>query len=126
MLKGKLPVKSLLGCFAGALMCTTLPASAVVDCAGEVSSLSLQLNNVGTVTLSLAGGPAYTYLCDIDGPGRNGVSPQVCRTMYATLLTAKATNKKVTIRFYDHNACSAVPAWANSGALGWTVLLTES
>ena len=100
-------------------------AHAQIDCIGEVTNLSLQLNTAGTITLSLSGGPSYTYLCDIDGAGRNGVSPAVCRTMYATLMTAKTTGKKVSIRFYDYNTCGSIPAWANSGNLGWTVLLTD-
>jgi hypothetical protein len=110
------------------LACSGLLANvsqAVVDCTGEVASLSLQLNTVGTVTLSLVGGPGYTYLCDVDGPGRNAVSATVCRTMYATLMTAKMTGKKVTIRFNDYNSCAAIPAWTNSGSLGWTELLKD-
>lgn len=95
-----------------------------VDCAGTVDNLSLQMDTSGTVTLSLSGGPAYTYLCNVDGV-RNNVSPTVCRAMYATLATAKATGKKVSIRFYDYASCSAIPAWTNSGTLGWTVLLFD-
>jgi len=95
-----------------------------VDCTGTVDNLSLQLNSVGTVTISLSGGPTATYLCDVDGTSaRNGVSPTVCRTMFSTLLTAKTTGKKVLIRFQDYTSCSAVPAWANAGTVGWTQLL---
>lgn len=113
-----------LGVFVGFLLFSGM-SSAAVDCAGEVTNLSLQLTSEGPVTLSLSNGPSYTYLCNIDGSARNGVSPTVCRTMYATLVTAKTTGKKVSIRFYDYNDCSAIPAWANSGSLGWTVLLTD-
>jgi hypothetical protein len=95
-----------------------------IDCAGTVDNLSLQLDTSGTVTLSLSGGPAFTYLCNLDGI-RNGVSPVVCRAMYASLMAAKTTGKRVSIRFYDYATCSAIPAWANSGALGWTVLLFD-
>ena len=95
-----------------------------VDCTGTVNNLSLQLNSTGTVTLSLAGGPTMTYLCDVDGTAnRNGVSPTVCKTMYSTLMAAKVSGKKVLIRFYDHESCSSVPAWDNAGSLGWTKLL---
>lgn len=95
-------------------------AQAMVDCTGTVTNLSLQLNATGTVTLSLSGGPNWVYLCDVDGAGRNGVSPTVCRTMYASLLAAQQTGKPVLIRFYDHAACDAIPGWADAGALGWT------
>lgn len=102
-----------------------LPARSAVDCKGSVSNLSVQLNAVGTITLSLSGGPTYTYLCNVGEGSLNGVSPSVCKTMYATLLTAKATNKQVNIRFYDYDSCSAVPSWGNAGALGWTQVLLD-
>lgn len=109
-------------------MCA-ISSKAEIDCKGTVDNLSLQLNNIGTVTLSLSGGPNYTYLCEIDGAGGgaglNGVSPAVCRSMYATLVLAKSLGKKVTIRFYNHNTCTAVPSWGNAGPLGWTQLLVD-
>src|SRR5258706_11593266 len=100
-------------------------AHSVVDCTGTVLNLSLALNATGEVTLSLSGGPTVTYLCTIDGPGLNGVSTAVCRSMYATLMAAKLTGKKVLIRFNDYNTCSAVPAWAPAGSVGWTQLLLD-
>jgi hypothetical protein len=101
---------------------------ATIDCTGTVENLSLQLNTVGVVTLSLSGGPTYTYLCQIDGvsgAGLNGVSPAVCKTMYSTLALAKATGKKVLIRFYNYDTCAAVPSWGNAGPVGWTQLLLD-
>jgi hypothetical protein len=110
---------------ATALLVTSSSVPAAVDCVGLVTSLSLDLNASGTVTLSLAGGPSYTYLCNIDGTALNGVSPAVCRTMYASLLLAKTTGKRVSIRFYDHDSCVAVTPWANSGTLGWTIMALD-
>lgn len=108
------------------LLSTWSNAYSEVDCVGTVDSLSMQLDSVGTVTISLSGGPSHTYLCDVDGTSaRNGVSPAVCRTMFSTLLTAKATGKKVLIRFIDHSSCSAVPGWASAGRLGWTAFLLD-
>lgn len=115
-------------CLLASLTLMSSNALALIDCAGEVSSLSLQLNTSGTVTLSLTGGPTSIYLCDVDGDTpnpRNSVSPTVCRTMYATLVAARTTGKKVSIRFYDYNSCAAIPSWTNAGGLGWTVLLTD-
>ncbi|MBQ0935111.1 hypothetical protein [Ideonella paludis] len=108
-----------------ALMFGHQMARSQVDCTGAVTNLSLQLNAQGTVTLSLSGGPSMTYLCDIDGVGRNGVAPAVCRAMYASLLTAKTSGKKVLIRFYDYPTCAAVPAWGSAGALGWTQIALD-
>lgn len=105
------------------------PASAAVDCTGTVTNLSLQLSLYGTVTLSLSGGPQTTYLCNVDGnlgdPNSNGVPPGVCKTMFSVLMAARLSGKKVTIRFYDHDSCAAVPGWASAGTLGWTVLLHD-
>jgi len=98
-------------------------AHAAVDCTGTVTSLSVQLGGEGTVTLSLSGGPTYTYLCDIAGIERNGVDRTVCKVMYASLLAAKATNKQVLIRFNNYNLCTDVPPWADAGSLGWTRIL---
>lgn len=107
------------------LLAMSLPAQAVVDCTGTVDNLSLHLDNSGTVTVSLSGGPSFVYLCTIDGAGTNGVSPAVCRSMYSTLALAKSMGKKVLIRFYNHSACTAIPAWAQAGQLGWTQLLLD-
>jgi hypothetical protein len=102
----------------------TAQAHAVVDCTGTVTNLSIQLDAYGTVTLGLSSGPAYTYLCLINGD-YNGVAAIVCRTMYATLMSAKLSGKRVLIRFYDHATCAAVPNWAPAGSLGWTQLLLD-
>ena len=88
----------------------SLPANAAVDCTGTVDNLSMHLDSTGTVTVSLSGGPSFVYLCTIDGPATNGVSPSVCRSMYSTLVLAKAMGKKVLIRFYNHTSCAAIPA----------------
>ena len=101
----------------GLLLGWVTPVFGVVDCQGTVQSLSMALSTSGTVTLSLSGGPSFTYLCDTAGSGRNAVDPGVCKTMYATLLLTKAMNKQVVLRFYDYPTCAAVPSWANAGTL---------
>jgi hypothetical protein len=118
-------VRSLMAATCGGLallFCTS--ASAAIDCQGTVDNLSLDLSTSGVVTVSLSGGPSWVYLCTIDA-ANNGVSPTVCRTMYSTLALAKATGKKVLIRFYDHQSCTAIPSWAWAGQLGWTRVLID-
>ena len=95
-----------------------------IDCAGTVTSLSLQLDTGGVVTLSLSGGPAYTYLCSIESV-INNVPPNVCKTFFGVLTVAKLTGKKVLIRFHDYDSCVAVPEWGNAGTLSWTMLLLD-
>ena len=112
---------------AGAVLLAAMaaPVSAVVECAGIVDNLSLQMDTSGTVTLSLSGGPTYVYLCTVDGAGMNAVSPVVCRTMYNTLALAKITGKRVLIRFHNYNSCAAIQSWAPAGVLICTQLLLD-
>ena len=107
------------------LLCLGVPGHAMVDCTGKVTNLSLQLGDTGTITLSISGGPTYTYLCDIAGGGRNGVAPEVCKAMYATLLAAKSMNRQVLIRFNDYSSCAAAPSWDAAGSVGWTQLMLD-
>jgi len=101
-------------------------AFAAVDCRGEITYLSLHLVIYGTVTVGLQGGPNATYVCDVDGPiVRNGVSPTVCRMLYATLVAAKTTGKQVVMRFHNFNSCSEVPSGHDSGPVDWAQLLTD-
>ena len=103
------------------LMAVYVHASAV-DCQGTVDTLSFQMDGSGTVTLSLSGGPTYTYICNTLGT-LNGVPAADCRTMYATLMAAKLTGKQVLIRFYNYSTCATVPSWGASGPMGWTMVL---
>lgn len=108
-----------------ALLLCIFPTHAAIDCVGTITNLSLQLSTEGTVTLSLSDGPSYTYLCDTAGSGSSGVSPTVCRAMYATLLASKLSGKRVLIRFNDYSSCGAVPSWGNAGSLGWTQVVLD-
>ena len=95
------------------------------DCEGFVTLLSLSLDSQEKITLSLDGGPSNVYLCSIGPTEINDVPAEACRAFYATLMAAKITDKKVLIRFYDHNSCASIPAWANVGRLGWTKVLRD-
>jgi hypothetical protein len=103
----------------------TFSTHAAIDCVGLITNLSLQMGAEGTLTLSLQDGPSYTYLCDIASSGRNGVSPTVCRAMYATLLASKLSGKRILIRFNDYSSCGSVPSWGNAGSLGWTQVVVD-
>ena len=101
-------------------------ANADIDCVGNVVGLSLQMTTTGVVTVSLAGGPTAVYLCAVDGGAYNGVSPEVCKAMYSTLMAAKLSNKKMLIRFSGNYAsCSSIPSWAAAPMHGWTSVLTD-
>jgi hypothetical protein len=106
------------------LLFVSAEAFAVVDCTGHVSTLSMNFDPQGVVTLSLTGGPSVTYICAM-GEAANGISKEMCKHIYATLLVHKLTNKRITIRFINHSTCAAVPAWNWAGEMGWTMLLQD-
>ena len=99
-------------------------ASADIDCTGKVTSLTVQLDTVGAVTIALEGGPNMVNICGV-GSSYNNVAPEVCKAMYSTLLAAKLSNKKILMRFYGNYAsCGAIPAWT-AVPVGWNQVLID-
>jgi hypothetical protein len=89
-------------------------AHAAYFCTGTVTSVAVATN--GTVTVTGIQGLESAALCNITGTA-NSITPELCRTIYATLLTAKLTNRPVTFAYNDALSCSTHPAW---GVLtGW-------
>ena len=78
-------------------------------CTGKVTGLAI--SKTGLVTVSGIQGLNAAVLCVI-GSTANGVSPELCRTIYATLLTAYLTDKPVTFAYDDALTCSSHPSWA--------------
>ncbi|KGJ93326.1 hypothetical protein [Colwellia psychrerythraea] len=101
-------------------------SNAEVDCKGKISRLALQINN-GVVILGLVGGPNAAQLCSIkDTENYNGVASEVCRTLYGTLLAAKASDKNTTIRFYSHDSCTTPElSWKAAGTLGYSAHMQD-
>jgi hypothetical protein len=89
-------------------------ASANYFCTGTVTSVAVQPN--GTVMVTGIQGLDSAALCNISTTANN-ISPDLCRTIYATLLTAKLTNRPVTFAYDDALTCSTHPAWAT--LTGW-------
>lgn len=85
------------------------------ECTGTIDWVSL--NPEGTVTVSSqSSGLAVFYVCQIDST-QNGVSPNICNAMLATLLSAKATGAQVTWGFSDSVGCNR--ATFNGGNWYW-------
>src|SRR4051812_41271508 len=72
-------------------------------CTGQVGALAL--NPSGLVTVSIGTYASFVYLCQV-GATYQGIAPDVCKAIYATLLTAKATGKNVDIYFSDGGSCT--------------------
>lgn len=88
-------------------------ASANYSCSGTVDSLAL--NPSGVLTVSI-GSLQNVYLCQI-GTTRNGVPSDVCKAIFAHLLSAKTTGKLVQLQFNDGLTCSTHASW--SDLAGW-------
>ena len=79
-------------------------------CTGQVSYLGLE--GGGNVVVALTNGPTIHSMCNIVNQGEYTVAPAVCKTMYATLLAAKLTERQVTIYYADNGyTCNTFPNW---------------
>ena len=96
-------------------------ASAVgAYCTYKVAKVSIEPG--GTVAASLtgqSGSVLYTILCNVD-LAYAGISPSVCKPIYALLLVAKNTQQDTGWWFDSPTAfsCSS-PSWIQLKSLGW-------
>jgi hypothetical protein len=85
-------------------------ANAAYMCSGNVTYLGVDVNGDVTVALSST---AIHKICNINGAtdGFRATTP-VCKTFYASILTARLQSKSISI-YYDDNgySCSTMPAW---------------
>jgi hypothetical protein len=98
--------------------------SSAYSCTGTIDWVSL--NPAGVITVSSqSSGMATFYVCQI-GQAQDGVPPEVCSSMLATLLTAKATGAQVIWSFDDSsNTCNRASYnggnwyWLGGSPLSW-------
>ena len=89
-------------------------------CTGKLSVVSI--GRGGTVLIKGPGGLPYVYLCNTESK-QNGVEPSACKTMYSTLLTAKAQDKPVDITFNPSiSSCSGLTGWRYAANINWVML----
>lgn len=98
--------------YALALLIPTI-AHANYACTGTVTNLALNPSGVVTATV---GSLQNVYLCQI-GTTRNGVPSDVCKAIFAQLLSAKNTGTLVRFIFSDSLTCTTHPGW--SDLAGW-------
>ena len=77
-------------------------------CSGPVTGLTT--SPVGLVVAESMGGVSWAYVCQL-GTNYNGVTPEACKAIHATLLTAQLTGKQVTLWFTDGGNCASHQAW---------------
>lgn len=86
----------------------------VYICQSHLLSVSLAPN--GLVAVTMHGSFEAVYVCQI-GATFNGVSPEVCKVIYQTLLDALFRGRSVEWWFDDNLSCWEHPAW--SPLTGW-------
>jgi len=92
-------------------------AKANYTCAGNVKGVSINPKN-GDLLAESIGPLVWPKLCNLETEMSN-VSPETCKIIYSTLLTAQTANKKVTLWFNDGKDCttSSHPPWET--LTGW-------
>lgn len=94
--------KQLLILFLSILFSST--AAFAYTCAGKVSGVSIEATS-GHVLVEKIGPLSWPRLCSVDRE-YNGISPEACRTVYSTLLTAQTTQRDVVLWFNDGKDCT--------------------
>ena len=84
-------------------------ANANYMCVGTVTYLGIDLG--GDLTVGTSASPIHK-ICNFNG-GAGRASGATCKSVYASLLSAKLTGKPVAI-YYDDNGynCGSLPAWS--------------
>ena len=84
------------------------------SCVGGVNGV--HVDESGYISASSVAGMSWVYFCSVSET-YNGVTPQTCKVIYASLLSAQLANKNVRLWFYDTGNCSTHPAWQQ--LTGW-------
>ena len=84
-------------------------AQAFYICSGPVTGVTISPS--GLVVPENMGGFSWVYVCQL-GTNYNGVTPEACKAIYATLLIAQMYGKQVRLWFADDGNCASHPAWA--------------
>jgi hypothetical protein len=115
-------VHTLVACLA--FLATHSAHAVASQCAYKVTKVSHHLGGWVYASFASPGGPMlldYMLLCNVDSAA-GGISASTCKSMLATLLTAKASQSTVVMWFDQPTAfsCSTTLSWANLGqSTGW-------
>ena len=90
-------------------------AASAYGCTGTLDSVSLNPSGVITVS-STASQLRVFYVCQI-GATENGVDPNTCKAILASLIAAKEAGEQVQWQFNDSLSCQTHPRW--TWLTGW-------
>jgi hypothetical protein len=80
-------------------------------CSGVPVQISIDLKSGDLFIGGTFGGMNWPRLCNLRGTSPNGIPVESCRALHATLISAKAMNKAVSLGTTGTQACNAFPGW---------------
>lgn len=86
------------------------------SCAGTVRGTTVHPTNGTIYVESIGADIRWPIICSLVSD-YGGVSPETCKSIHATLLTAQTTGKKVRFWFNDDGDCTTHRAWGQ--LTGW-------
>jgi hypothetical protein len=107
-----------------ALVAATLfgsSAFAAQECVGTVQTLAF---NPGSGLLQVSIGYGVQYMCSFNSTV-NGVDPQTCKSWYAMLMTAKASDKRISMIYDTSAACNQMGNWSVPNPLPYFVQIVD-
>ncbi|WP_377160417.1 hypothetical protein ACFJIX_12460 [Roseateles sp. UC29_93] len=115
----------LAGLAAAAFVLNPLAAQAF-DCQGPVRQPSVEAST-GDVLAQGIGDLRWPRLCNLRATSPQGITPETCKVIYATLMTAALTGKHVRVatKTAPYASCGAYPEWVWLPDFYWMVLVTE-
>lgn len=96
-------------------------AQANYSCSGTVAGVTVSPD--GSVNAQVAAGTInWNTFCQL-GVAFNGVSPDACKGILVTLMTAQVTGRSVVIWFNDGLTCTTHPVWTSLSGWYWGPML---
>ena len=89
-----------------------------VECSGVVSKIGVGVD--GHVVVSGPGGLNSVFICNINGI-TNGITVDLCKSMYSSLLSSYASGSTAIISFTNNTACTAFQSWQYAPNIGWVL-----
>jgi len=95
-----------------ALSLGSAPAQAAIWCDGKLDNVAL--DSGGGVLISIAGTAPIHTICNTATQGAFQTQAPVCKSMYATLLAARMSDRQVRVYYNDPalTSCSQIANWS--------------
>jgi hypothetical protein len=100
-------------------------AAQAYTCEGPVTGVTVGPS--GKLAAAEIAGLQWPYLCELNGASEANTTTETCKAIYALLLTAQASGKKVRLWFNDSGDCTSTThaAWQDLTGWYWGPMLVE-